>query len=105
MSTGSGGAGQDREPAEPDGPGLATRLAPLAVAAALLGLRLIFWQPAWGSTAGNALWGFGLPLAAGALHLAAVRMPGRYAIEGAAWVATIIVGFVIVVLLIPAGGH
>ena len=89
----------------PDGPRLVVRLAPLAVAAVLLSVRLVLWQPHWGSTAGHAVWGFGLLALAGALHLTAVRMPDRYALEGTAWVATIIAGFVLVILLIPAGGR
>lgn len=91
--------------AEPDGPRLTVRLVPLAIAAVLLAVRLALGQPNWGSTAENALWGFGLLALVASLHVAAVRMPGRYAVEGTAWVTTIIVALALVVLLIPGGGH
>lgn len=105
MNDAHGRARRDDGRAQQDAPRLAIRLMPLAIAAVLLGVRLALGQPNWGSTAENALWGFGLLALVAALHLAAVRMPRRYAVEGAAWVATIIAAVALVVLLIPGGGR
>jgi hypothetical protein len=90
---------------EREGPGPVSRFLPLAVAAVLLVVRLVVAPPAWGTTTELALWGFGLLAFATVMHVIALRFPGHYAVEGAAWVATIVVGFVIVVLLIPVGGN
>jgi len=46
---------------------------------------------------------FGLIAAAGLLHLLAVRFPSRYAVEGAAWVVSIVAIFT--AMAMAAEGH
>jgi hypothetical protein len=88
-----------------DSPEPVPRFLPLAIGAAMLGVRLALAPPVSGSMTTFALAGFGLLAFAAILHLVALRFPGRYAVEGAAWVATVIVGFALIPLLIPAGGN
>jgi hypothetical protein len=73
------------------------------VAAVLLAFRLAVWPP-WGSTVDHAALGFGLIALVAALHMLALLPPGRYAVESAAWIATVVGAFVLIVLLLPAGG-
>lgn len=85
-------------------PGPRPRFLPLAVVAAVLAARLILASPVWGSTAEVAAVGFGALAAAALVHLAALRLPGRYAVEGASWIATI-AAILLALPLILAGGE
>jgi hypothetical protein len=84
-------------------PGPLPRLVPLAAVAVVLAGRLAAYPPTWGSTAEVAAVGFGALAAAALVHLAALRLPGRYAVEGASWVATI-AAILLTLPLILAGG-
>lgn len=95
---------QARQRAGREGLGAGTRLVPLGAGAALLAARLLIWDT-WASTAEWLLWGFGPLVVAFALHLLALANSGRHALEGAAWVATIIAALTLVVFLLPLTGR
>ena len=81
------------------------RFLPLLTAAALLATRLTLLGTSWGSAASFAAVGFGLLIASCLLHALAVRFPDKYALDGLAWISTIVTAIVLVVLIVPAGGR
>ena len=86
-----------------DGWGPWPRFTPLAAGALLLGVRLLFFGTPWGSTLEYAAWGFGLLGAAALVHLLALRLPERYAVDGAAWALTILAGSLLTVMILAGG--
>lgn len=85
-------------------PGPLPRFLPLIVAAVVLTVRLAVAPSAWTSAGDAAALGFGALGVAALVHLAALRLPGRYAVEGASRVATIAALLLWLILVIPAGG-
>ena len=99
------GSGRSRDSEGRDWPSTFPRLVPLGVVTVLYAIRLALWPTPWGSVGDYAGWGFGLIALVAALHALALLFPGRYAVEGAAWTATVILFFVLLVLFAPAGGN
>jgi hypothetical protein len=89
------GSGEDRRgPCEdddfdPPAGGLVARLVPLAVAVVLLLIGLSR-EAAPSRSAGGLAVGLGIVAVAGLLHVLALRFPRRQALDGTAWVVTII---------------
>ena len=86
-----------------DGWGPWPRFTPLAAGALFLGIRLLFFGTPWGSTLEYAAWGFGSLAAAALVHLLALRLPERYAVDGAAWALTILAGSLLTVMILAGG--
>ena len=84
-------------------PGALTRVLWLGPAAALLAVRLFVTPRAAYFGAGFAAAGFGLIVVAGALHILALRWPHRYAVNGAAWVTTVVALFAALTIAIAGG--
>jgi hypothetical protein len=80
------------------------RLAPIAAVAAAYGLRLAKWPTPWGSVLDYAGWGFGLLALAAAAHCMAL-LCRKYELDTVAWVITVVVAGIMVVLFAPAGGE
>lgn len=105
MNAPTNGSKQPKASEDRDWPGAIPRLVPLGVVALLFAARLAAWPTPWGSVIDYAGWGFGLIALVAALHVLALLLPGRYAVEGAAWTATVILAFIMLLLFAPAGGH
>jgi hypothetical protein len=84
-------------------PGAWPRLVCLLAVVVLLAIRLIAVPGAAQIPMGFAGAGFGLVLIAGTLHMLALRWPHRYAVNGAAWVATVSAFFGVFAIAIGSG--
>jgi hypothetical protein len=82
-------------------PGALPRIVCLVTAVFILGLGLLTASDAVGAASASV--GFGFIAVAAALHAMALRWPHRYALNGSAWVATVVTLFGIVTIVIGAG--
>lgn len=81
------------------------RFVPLLVAAVLVGARAVlapFADPSWDQLL---WWAYGILAVAALAHVAAMRWPRRYAVNGLSWVLTIVALTAVVPLILAGDGR